>query len=86
VGDDPAGERQRGALADAGVDTALVSAILAMANALGLSVIAEGVETAEQQTALLALGCRSGQGYRYGKPGAFTPERWLAQASERSAT
>jgi predicted signal transduction protein with EAL and GGDEF domain len=69
-----------------GVDTALVSAILAMTHALGLSVIAEGVETAEQETALLALGCRSGQGYRYGKPGAFAPDRWLAQASERSAT
>jgi diguanylate cyclase (GGDEF)-like protein len=69
-----------------GVDTALVSAILAMSKALGLSVIAEGVETAEQESALLALGCRSAQGYRYGKPGAFTPDRWLAQASEKSAT
>jgi len=68
-----------------GVDTALVSAILAMAKALGLSVIAEGVETAEQESALLALGCRSAQGYRYGKPGVFTPGRWLAQASEQSA-
>jgi len=68
-----------------GVDTALVSAILAMAKALGLSVIAEGVETLEQESALLALGCRSAQGYRYGKPGVFTPGRWLAQASEQSA-
>jgi diguanylate cyclase (GGDEF)-like protein len=69
-----------------GVDTALVSAILAMSKALGLTVIAEGVETAEQESALLALGCHSAQGYRYGKPGAFVPDRWRAQASEQSAT
>jgi EAL domain-containing protein (putative c-di-GMP-specific phosphodiesterase class I) len=68
-----------------GVDTALVGAILAMTRALGLSVIAEGVETAEQGTALLALGCRTAQGYLYGRPAPFAPGRWLAQASEQSA-
>jgi EAL domain-containing protein (putative c-di-GMP-specific phosphodiesterase class I) len=67
-----------------GVDAALVGAILAMAEALGLSVIAEGVETAEQESALLALGCRSAQGYLYGKPEAFAPADWLLKAATQS--
>jgi EAL domain-containing protein (putative c-di-GMP-specific phosphodiesterase class I) len=31
-------------------------------------VIAEGIETAEQRSALLALGCTQGQGYLFSKP------------------
>ena len=68
-----------------GVDTALVSAILAIARALGLSVIAEGVETADQESALLALGCPNAQGYRYGLP-STSPDSWWVQAPEPSAT
>jgi diguanylate cyclase (GGDEF)-like protein/PAS domain S-box-containing protein len=47
---------------------AIVSAIIAMSEALGLSVVAEGVETAEQLAKLRALGCRFGQGYLLGVP------------------
>ena len=48
--------------------TAIVRTIVTMANNLGLDVIAEGVETAEQQQVLSANGCLIYQGYLFGKP------------------
>lgn len=47
---------------------AIVKAIVTLARALGLSVIAEGVETLPQQEFLLALGCVEAQGFRFSKP------------------
>jgi EAL domain-containing protein (putative c-di-GMP-specific phosphodiesterase class I) len=44
----------------------MVETILALANSLGLRVIAEGVETAGQRERLLQLGCNGGQGYLFG--------------------
>lgn len=52
-----------------GDDAAIVTAIVGMADALGLTVVAEGVETRDQQAFLSALGCRRGQGYLFGRPG-----------------
>jgi len=49
-------------------DEVIVRTIIAMAHSLGLSVIAEGVETKEQQKCLLAEGCTHYQGYLYSKP------------------
>jgi predicted signal transduction protein with EAL and GGDEF domain len=49
-------------------DRAIVRAIAAMASALGLGVVAEGVETAEQAAETLALGCDSAQGYYFARP------------------
>jgi diguanylate cyclase (GGDEF)-like protein len=49
-------------------DQAIVQTIIAMAKTLHLNVIAEGVETKEQQTLLLESGCKHFQGYLFGKP------------------
>jgi EAL domain-containing protein (putative c-di-GMP-specific phosphodiesterase class I) len=56
-------------------DRHLVEAVLGMAKALGLAVVAEGVETAGQRRLLEDLGCESAQGYLFGRPcatSAFT--------------
>jgi diguanylate cyclase (GGDEF)-like protein/PAS domain S-box-containing protein len=53
---------------DEGVDAvALAKAILSLADALGLDTVAEGIELDAQRDALLALGCKTGQGYSFGK-------------------
>ena len=52
---------------DSAADT-LVAAIVAIARALGMETVAEGVETVEQAKRLVALGCDSLQGYLYSRP------------------
>lgn len=49
-------------------DAAIVSAIVALGRALGLRIVAEGVETDKQQDFLTRLGCDSLQGYLLGQP------------------
>jgi diguanylate cyclase (GGDEF)-like protein/PAS domain S-box-containing protein len=49
-------------------DFMLAEAIVAMAHKLGLKVIAEGVETAQQRELLEHIGCDYGQGYLFAKP------------------
>jgi diguanylate cyclase (GGDEF)-like protein len=50
-------------------DTAIVRAVLDLGEALGLTTIAEGVETAGQLEALRDLGCRWAQGHHLARPG-----------------
>jgi EAL domain-containing protein (putative c-di-GMP-specific phosphodiesterase class I) len=45
-----------------------VSAIIAIAKNLGIRVVAEGVETAEQTDMLIKLGCTLGQGFFFSRP------------------
>ena len=49
-------------------DLALCKAIIVMAHALGMQVIAEGVETASQRDLLAAAGCDYAQGFFYARP------------------
>jgi diguanylate cyclase (GGDEF)-like protein/PAS domain S-box-containing protein len=49
-------------------DRAIVRSVVALARTLGLSVTAEGVETAEQQSALRRLDCEHGQGFLFSEP------------------
>ena len=49
-------------------DASIVAAILAMARRLGLTVVAEGVETEQQLAYLRAEGCQEYQGYLFSKP------------------
>jgi EAL domain-containing protein (putative c-di-GMP-specific phosphodiesterase class I) len=46
----------------------LLRAIVAMGHSLGLVLVPEGIEDAEQGAALRALGCELGQGFHYGRP------------------
>lgn len=54
--------------ADEGEDALLVAAIIHMATALGLTVVAEGVESPRQLRRLSALRCAQGQGYHFARP------------------
>jgi len=47
---------------------AIVRAVLSLADALGMSTTAEGIETVELATTLATLGCASGQGYYFARP------------------
>ncbi|MGA2961339.1 MAG: EAL domain-containing protein [Candidatus Korobacteraceae bacterium] len=72
---------------------AIVRAIVAMANSLGLQVIAEGVETEDQLSAVAKVGCQMIQGYLFSRPlnseaiSAMLIERQtLTQQIERSSS
>ena len=62
------------------MNAAITSAIIAMARSLGLSVVAEGVETEAEEEYLHSLDCFVVQGFRYARP-MLAPvlEGWLAE-------
>ena len=73
-------------VARGGRDSALASAIITLGRELGLQVVAEGVETAEQAAFLIGRGCVMQQGYWFSRPvpqAAF--EQLLSQGSTRAA-
>jgi EAL domain-containing protein (putative c-di-GMP-specific phosphodiesterase class I) len=51
-----------------GRDREIIGAITAMAHALGMSVVGEGIETDRQLGELTALGCDEGQGFLLARP------------------
>jgi EAL domain-containing protein (putative c-di-GMP-specific phosphodiesterase class I) len=65
----------------------IIQAIVQMAHSLGLRVVAEGVETEEQEIFLRSIGCRHVQGYRYGRPGllADLQARFVAEHTRQRA-
>ncbi|MCX7619403.1 MAG: EAL domain-containing protein [Acidimicrobiales bacterium] len=68
-------------LGDDPEDTAIVAAIISMAGALGLDVVAEGVETARQLGELRRLGCDRAQGFLFA-PAVAPEDFWtVAQSS-----
>jgi diguanylate cyclase (GGDEF)-like protein/PAS domain S-box-containing protein len=60
-------------------DRTIVEAVVGLGRALGLTCLAEGVETDDQRDALVGMGCQLGQGYLWARP---MPEvdarRWLS--------
>ena len=59
---------------------AVVSTIVGLSRALGVSIIAEGVETENQATLLRAAGCEVVQGYLFGRPAPLKIELGEARA------
>ncbi len=47
---------------------AIIAAVVEVANAFGLAVVAEGIESETQRDRLIGLGCRYGQGFLFGRP------------------
>ncbi len=64
-------------------DAAIAGTIVALAQSLGMSVIAEGVETAEQRDVLSARGCDAYQGYLFSRPLASQQFETLMQTSQQ---
>jgi diguanylate cyclase (GGDEF)-like protein len=62
-------------LPDDSEDQAIAQAIISMGKALGMTVVAEGVETPEQETFLRSHGCDEMQGFLFSRP---VPEKQLA--------
>jgi len=63
-------------------DNAIVASIIALAHTLGLTVIAEGVETRAQLDELRRLGCEYGQGFLWSRPlDVLALEAWIEQRS-----
>lgn len=58
-----------------GRSIALLEGVVSLAHSLGMTVTAEGVETTEQETRILAAGCDRAQGYLYGRPMSVTDLR-----------
>ena len=56
-------------------DAAIVDAVVALAKGLGLSLVAEGIETEAQRRAVLAHGCDEGQGFLFARPASFDAVR-----------
>jgi diguanylate cyclase (GGDEF)-like protein len=55
-------------LGESGDASAIVRAITTLATSLGMTTVAEGVETKQQRDTLQALGCTKAQGYYFGRP------------------
>ncbi|MDR0234609.1 MAG: EAL domain-containing protein [Zoogloeaceae bacterium] len=64
-------------------DETIASALIAIAKSLNLEIVAEGIESQEQEDFLLSEGCQIVQGFYYAK--AMPPDRLLAQWNEKKS-
>jgi EAL domain-containing protein (putative c-di-GMP-specific phosphodiesterase class I) len=71
-----------------GEGEAIATAILAMAQSLGLATVAEGVETSEQRDFFRNAGCQQLQGYLHGPPmpAEYFAAQWLATLAAGDST
>ena len=66
-------------------NAAIIQAIVSLAQTFGLEVVAEGVETLEDQERLTSLGCIVGQGYLFSRPlAAANVPQWLSARLQAS--
>ena len=64
-------------------DEIIVSAVVGLANNLGLCCVAEGIETDRQLEFLRELGCQNGQGYLFGRPAeGASVTAWLSHLAK----
>jgi len=63
-------------------DIKITSAIISMAHSLNLKVVAEGIETVEQQNFLIEQQCDIGQGYYFGKPMSLDELKTVLERNE----
>jgi diguanylate cyclase (GGDEF)-like protein/PAS domain S-box-containing protein len=66
-------------------NVAIIRAVIALADSLGMSTTAEGVETEEELAMIRGLGCRKIQGYLFGRPMSAHDARALFSSGSRSA-
>jgi len=67
-------------------DDSIVTSVIDLARSLGVSVVAEGVETEEQLAGLRARGCDTMQGFLFARPGPASAVADLVAADARPAT
>lgn len=70
-------------LAQPGGDPTMLRAVVAIGRALHIDVVAEGIETARQATAVTDAGCGFAQGWFYGRPVARAPRRGVVAGGRR---
>jgi EAL domain-containing protein (putative c-di-GMP-specific phosphodiesterase class I) len=64
-------------------DSAIVSAVIGLGRSLGMTLVAEGVETPGQAASLRAQGCHFAQGYLFANPMAGSRVPWLLSQPPR---
>jgi EAL domain-containing protein (putative c-di-GMP-specific phosphodiesterase class I) len=65
-------------------DSSVVVSIVALTHGLGMTVLSEGIESAEQRQSLLDLGCERGQGFLFSKP--LTADHFTTTYIDQGAT
>lgn len=69
------------------VDTAIIKSIVTLSEVLGYILVAEGIESAEHEAALIKMGCKYGQGFYISRPiDATSLIEWIKERNARKLT